>query len=235
MRIKIGPIEILFGAIAVVGAILSMPALMILAIAAIVVSLGIKANQINVEVRRGTFEDDLNPEARTLLRPVRKLHEDIVEIVDKNKDSSAVKIIGGQAVEESKKILEHCANILKIRSQVKKVMQGEYEAKKAIQGLEEQLQSATSDQERQSLTAALAARNLEMQHYREQEQVLTQVETNLKQAEAALSEMKARLSVAATAAMDTSKDQELDETILRLQSLSSSFDEAEDLLRERVR
>ena len=75
---------------------------------------------------------------------------------------------------------------------------------------------------------------MEGSHYDRMQQSLLEIDLDVKKAEAALSELRARLAVSATVSPEVGGQNELDEVVSRLKSLSVSFDEAEEMLKEQV-
>jgi hypothetical protein len=227
-------IPILLAAIAGVGAMFTRLDLMLLfLIAAIAAAAIIAAREMRTQEDR-LDPYDLDPETRILLRPIRRLHEQIEEVVNESTPSATLRILGPEALAESKRILDQSLRLLQIRSEMKRTLRGSYESVREKKKIAEQMEQATSEQERDSLNTALEARSLEQQHYQELEATIGRVDAGLRQAEAALSEMRARLAVAAKDTLEVSEtDDELRESMSRLKALSTSFDEAEEMLRGR--
>jgi len=196
---------------------------------AVVAFLTVRRTQRN---RPAVEREDLDAESRTLLRPLAKLQADLAELVAQNKESATVSVVGKEALEEVGRIMEQATASLKIRSDLRRSLRGEYDAKKEIESLEAKLATATNAPERESLQSALDARQAELTHYDTIRQATAQIDGGLRQAEAALAEMKARMagSVGTEKLQSTSGD-DLRESISRMKALSLSYDEAEELLR----
>ena len=176
--------------------------------------------------------EDLDPESYTLLRPLRKLEGEIAQLVEGNKDSATVSVLGKEALDESRRLLEQASKSLSIRADLKRSLRGEYDAQKQIDDLKAKAASAATPQEKESLEAAIEARNLEVSHYGTIRQTVAQIEGGLRQAEASLAEMKARLAVSASGEkVEQASEGDLRETIGRMKALSLSYDEAEQLLK----
>jgi hypothetical protein len=208
------------------------PALFILLIILAVGALAFASMRRAQQGRESVPGEELDPESRTLLRPLRKLEEEIASIVKLNQGSATVSVLGKEALDEAKRILEQATNSLQIRSELKRALRGEYDAEKQIEDLKEKGAAAATEQERESLEAAVQARNLELGHYGTIRQTIGQIESGLRQAEAALAEMKARLAVSATGEkVELGSEGDLRDAIGRMKALSLSYDEAEELLR----
>lgn len=182
----------------------------------------------NTQTRKNweaTGEQELSHDSRALLRPVRRLHEDLREFVSAHGDSGPIKVLGAEAVREADNILEQSLKLLRVRDRLKYAARGKSEAEVELRRMGD---GDPND-------PARVARQLEMQHYGEIESSIPKIETSIGQAVAALSELKARLAVSAASVGQTAADGELEETMSRLRALSASFDEAEELLESPVR
>jgi hypothetical protein len=185
------------------------------------------------ELRAEDVADMLDPESRTLFAPVRRLTAEIEEIVSRNRDSAAIRTVGGEAETEARRIRDQIAHALTIRGELKRALRGQSLAERETNELGDRLKAATSDEERAALENAVAARQLELQHYLTVQSTLVKIDGGVEQAKAALSEMRARLSVGASGerAAEAVDSDDLRDTIGRMKALSVSFDEAEELLR----
>jgi hypothetical protein len=202
--------------------------LVILAIGALAYAAARKSQTRRTEIPG----EELDPEGRTLLRPVRKLEAEIAELVAHNKGMATVSVLGTEASHEAKRIVEQASNSLRIRADLKRSLRGEFDAQKQIDSMTEKAASAATDQERESLQAAIEARKLELGHYDTIRQTIGQIDGGLRQAEAALAEMKARLAVSVSGEkVELASEGDLRETISRMKALSLSYDEADELLR----
>lgn len=174
--------------------------------------------------------EDLKPESQALLRPIRRLARDMHELVERSSDGT-VAAVGKDVLTEADRVVVQSAVSLSVRDELKRLLRGKYEAEKEIARVKDSITSAKSDDERKALEATSAARETEISHYAEIEAVISKIDTDLRQAEAALAEMKARLSLFATegARAESSSDQ-LRESLLRVRAVTLSVDEAEELI-----
>jgi hypothetical protein len=174
--------------------------------------------------------DSVRNEDRSRLAPVRKLQAEIEKVVADNSSNVAVKVIGAEALTESNRIVDQCVRMLNLRAELSRATAGKSEAERGIAALEAQKAAATSDQERATLDSALAARRLEADHYAGASGTLERIDAGLAQAQAALSEMKSRLAMAAAGGSSAEDHEgELADTISRLKTLGASLDEAEQM------
>lgn len=173
--------------------------------------------------------DDLTNEDHARLSPLRKLRKEIHAIVEAKRSDPTVAVVGSEAVQEADRIYDQCAQLLKVRRELNRAFGGRAAAERELQTLERDLASAATEVERSALASALEARKLEAAHYAHADNALERIEAGLRQAQAALSEMKARLATVSAGQLGSSND--LEETLGRLRTLGTSLDEAEAWLR----
>ncbi len=191
----------------------------------------------SVQRREGQVHpSEISPESRLYLRPLEGLRDELREIVRDNQDMPSVKIVGQEAVDQADQIVEHARKLIALREQLKRTLRGRSEAEVAIRQLEKKQEAAVTDGERASIQTAIDAHASEVAHYGEVEEAIRKIDAKVTQAQASLSELKARIAVGAAGARTDGVDQEaLNDMVIRLKSLTASFDEAESLLREHVR
>lgn len=197
-----------------------------------VAGIGLLAGQTIVANRTQSQQEnrhDLSNEDHARLAPLRRLRTEIREIVAAKAGDPSVTVVGAEAVHEAERIYEQCVHLLKARRELNRAFVGRSAATQELEKLERDLASATSDVERSALESALEARRLEASHYTTADQALERIDAGLRQAQAALSEMKARLATVSAGNTETSF--ELEETLGRLRTLGTSLDEAEAWLK----
>lgn len=172
--------------------------------------------------------EDLSPESRVLIRPVRKLLQEMEEVATRNKGEVSP-YIANEGLDEAKRLVAHSAAALKIRDRLTRERRGEYEATKGIAELEQRLAAATTDEERQSLQSAMEARRQELAHYSGIDASVSRIDSSVRQAEAVLAEMKARLASSAVGGLASQGSDDLREAVGRMKVLSASLEEAQDL------
>lgn len=174
----------------------------------------------------------MDADSRSLFNPIRRLVADI-EAVAAKKDSMVARVMGAESVEEARRIREQCAKALIARTELRKASRDKSVAELDYAELSRKAEAAATESERQALLSAKAARELEIQHYQTATEAIGRIDSAIRQTEAALGEMKARLAVAASnEKATTSGADDLRDTIGRLKALSVSYDEAENLLRQ---
>lgn len=174
-------------------------------------------------------DDNLSNEDHARLSPLRRLKREIYEIVEGKAGDPTVSVIGKEAMREADRIYDQCAQLLRVRRELNRAFVGRSSAERELRNLEEDLAAAKTEAEKSALASALEARRLEAAHYSEADQALERIEAGLRQAQAALSEMKARLATVSVG--DTGASSELEETLGRLRTLGTSLDEAEEWLK----
>jgi hypothetical protein len=177
------------------------------------------------------IREEMDPESRSLYAPIRRLTDEIEQLVGRHSDSAIMKVVGGEAVDEAKRIRDQVAKALAVRDDLKRAMREKNLAVRDIEDLRSQVESA-DDVTRPALVSALEAREMELGHYSVVQEAVAKIDSGVTQAQAALAEMKARLSVKASneKATAATEDEDLRDTIGRMRSLSISYDEAEELL-----
>lgn len=175
----------------------------------------------------------MDPDSRSLYSPVRRLANEIRDLVEKKQESTLLQTIGQEAVSEANRVRVQVAEALQVRSELKKASRGRSLAVADLEKLQHQVAEATTEAEKRSLLSAIQARELEIGHYQRVDETIGRIDSGVRQAEAALSEMKARLAVGAggEAAARSSSVDDLRDTMSRLKALTLSVDEVEDVLR----
>jgi hypothetical protein len=231
MKALLHPVPIACVVIAIVGAVLGSTITVVLGMVAAIATLALLSAR---KVQQDVGEDktaNLSPDSRILIKPVKRLVQEIEKIIDDNAASETIRIVGVEAREEAARLLAQVAGSLALRDDLNKSLRGRYQAEKEMGEARMKMEFATEG-EKTSLQTAIDARTLELKHYDQIKGHVRQIDVAVTQAEAALAEMKARLSLSASsekAAMESGD--ELRETIGRMRSLNESYDEAEQLIR----
>jgi hypothetical protein len=234
MKAFLRPIVIPWLAVTAAGAVFGQPLVVAGGLVATAFALMVTVMR-DVRARREELGlDSLSPQDRSKLVPIRRLREQLEALVAGNRGSPSLAVIGPEAVEESRRIFAQCVSLLQLQRQIRDALR-EQNADAEVRSLEAKVEAAASEGERAALQSALDARRLEASHFAKMKEALQTAEGGITQAEAALSEIKARLSVAVTddALSDTSSD-DLRETLGRLKALSKGFEEAEMFLKDQV-
>lgn len=188
-------------------------------------------------VIRGSDTDELlDADGRSRFTRVRNLTREIEELVEKHSASPVIRTLGRDAVGEAQRIRDQVADALMRRSGLRKAIAGRSVAEMEIAKLTDRRDGASSEEEKTSLSSALEARQMEVGHYAAAEQALERIDSGVRQAEAALSEMKARLEVGVTSqqAQVSEPLEDIRDTIGRMKAISVSYEEADAVLRDEI-
>lgn len=177
--------------------------------------------------------EEMDAESRSMFSPIRRLTNEIEEVVTRNSDSTVMKVVGNEALDEAKRIHDQVAKALSVRDDLKRSLRERNMSRAEADKLLAKAEAEQDPTVKATLLSAVEARRLELSHYTVVEETIAKIDSSVHQAEAALSEMKARLSTKASGekALSATDDTELRDTISRLKTLSISYDEAEQLLR----
>lgn len=176
-------------------------------------------------------EKNLGEEAKWIVRPIRKLRNDLASLAENSASSASVSVIAQEAVAEADEIYGKAVNIAVARETVKRTLRNRGEAETELNRLQRQFAEAQSGPESDALEAALTAKQKELVAYDLADIKIKEFESKLKEAEAVLSELKSRLSTEAidSGPMESTHD-ELNGMIGRLKVLGQSFEEAQQSL-----
>lgn len=186
-------------------------------------------------VLRGTEPGELlDADGRARFTRVRNLTREIEDLVARHSNSAVIRTLGRDAMAEAERIRNQVSEALMRRSGLRKAVAGRSSAEVEIARLTERHAAATSEDEKASLASALEARTLELDHYTDAQVAMDRIDSGVRQAEAALSEMKARLEVGVTSqqAQVAEPLDDIRDTIGRMKAISVSYEEADEVLRD---
>jgi chromosome segregation ATPase len=224
------PLVVMFGLVAA-GAILGRVELALLGILGAIGALAAISMRAAQERHAEQELESVHPQDRALLAPLRKLRREIRAIVEAQKGNVAVAVIGAEAEAEADRIIRQSAELLRLRRELRKANTAASAAAREIDELKKEAGAAVSEAEAEALRSALAARELEQAHLARAGDALERIELGLRQAEAALAEMRARLAAAPLEAQTDAPGEDLRETVGRLKALGTSLEEAEEWLK----
>lgn len=204
----------------------------ILGAAGAIGALAVGAGRRAQAARPDTDLDVLSLNGRAKVAPLRKLRQEIDTIFTKNPGSFALRAVESMAREEVQRLMQASIQMVQAQEKLSRISGEHSGAQKEMADLEKSIQQATTESEKAMLQSALEARKAELGHYQDLEVQKEKLEAGLRQAEAVLSELKARLAVSAAQESNTSdSDTELRDALTRVRSLTSSLDEAEAILK----
>lgn len=214
--------------VTIIGVFISSPALIVAGVATGLVGLGswvIKKGSRQMPEQHGMGE-----EARWLTRPLRELRDSLVEMAKRSDLSIEAAVVAQEALHEADSIMEKANALVVARSELKKTLKGRGEAETQFSKLQRQYKEAGSEAERSAIESAINARQAQLNSMDLAQAKIKDVESQLKMAEATLSEVKARLSVGLATGNLESHQGEFDDMVKRLKSVGNSFEEARAIL-----
>ncbi|MCH8978554.1 MAG: hypothetical protein IH945_04840 [Armatimonadetes bacterium] len=233
MNLLTRPASLAFGAVSVLGLVLGQPAIAFLGAVGWVATLAFFSMRAAAGKRH---DSEISAEGRTLLRPIRELREDIAGYVRSFSDRPEISVIGGEALREADALIAHTERLVDVRDDLTKAMKGRKEAERELARLRRRTKSSVSEAESESLRSAVEARETEIERYRTVDTAMRRLVDNLHEAEAALSEIRARLATGAVGAQTVGLEtDDLAGMVSRLRTLSRSFDEAEQMMEGRIK
>ena len=175
--------------------------------------------------------DDVSEDSKRLLKPLKSQMEDIEKIIADNSERPIVSVIGKQALQEGQSIVNHADRIVAAYEKLKGTIKAQNAAKVELQDLERRLELAESEAESAALEMAIHAKAKEIERYEFAQEAIDKLESKIREADAAMTEIKARLASTAVAPQAYSLDSgEIEGMVSRLRSLSESFDETQQML-----
>lgn len=173
--------------------------------------------------------EDLNAPSKTRLKPIVKLREGILQLVDQNAHNSTVAAIAGEMQLEVDSIVVRSIEILEAKKKVQKLAAGVFRSRAAVAELQSKLQTETDVEIKQSLESSLQSRSQELAALEQLELMQKRLEANLDEAEAALAELKAQVLRAAASSPEERAREELEpfeKITSRLRSLSDTMEQS---------
>lgn len=224
---KILPGALLGLAVAVVGILINQVAVVVLGLVFGLLAVALLAMRSTQEMS-ADVTDDLSPESRILIKPLRKLYQEMQDAAA-GKSASISPYLATEAMQEAKRLLDKSAGALALRDRLVKQSREAYPAQKNIEDLQASLAAATTDEERTSLQSAITARQQELAHYGEIKDGVAKIESSVRQAEAALAEMRAKMVSSGSAGLADQGSDSLRDAVGRMQALSTSLTEVQQL------
>ena len=226
MKSLLHPVPIACLLIAIIGAVRSDVAMVAVSLIAGFAALGLLSARREAS-RSDSSRGNLSADSRMLLRPIKRLADELQEFVSTNSSSQIVQVIGAEVVAESQGLFKQVTTSLTTRDEFQRLLRGRYEADKEIGKARMKLEFSEGS-DKSTIETTIEARTAELAHYDSIELNVRRIELGVHQTEAALAEMKARLSVSVSGEkVDFASADDVRASIERLKSLSKSYDEAE--------
>jgi len=171
--------------------------------------------------------EDLAPEERSIQRRLARRQREIDEAA-RTMGKGTMAPIATQASESSREIVATLAAALSQRQTVRRALLSKSMFERDVQALRDRLANATTDGERQVLQGAITAKSMELDHYDALAQSLSRMDAMIAEAEASLTETRARLMAVSTAAAGSELDVDgLRANLNHLGALRASVDEVQ--------
>ncbi|MCW5935730.1 MAG: hypothetical protein KIT11_00290 [Fimbriimonadaceae bacterium] len=178
----------------------------------------------------GADQAELGAEALSMVRPIREARDSLRKTAAEARNQPEVSVIAGEAAEEADLIYAEAAKVALARQKLKQAIRGRGAAATAVSRLERQIADSANPEEREALDRALASRRVELGHLDEAQRKIDVLASKLREAEAALSEIRAMVTRAVVQSdVDSASQDEMTGMLQRLKTLGKSFEEASEL------
>lgn len=174
-------------------------------------------------------------DVRSDLRPIREAYDAVNRSVAAGGRSTAVRVLGKEAMPEAKKLLQFAYRTAEKRREIRQLISTAGKQEMEAARLEMRLAQAVSEDERRSLEASIANYRRLQQKVGPMQDALNQTDVQLREAHAALVELHSQIVVAGTNETVGADTDELRETLGRIRDLSRSFEEVDQTLEDRLR
>jgi hypothetical protein len=171
--------------------------------------------------------EELAPEERSIQRRLARRQREIEEAA-RAMGKGAMAPIALQATDSSREIVSTLASALSQRQTVRRALLNKSMFERDVQALRDQLANAKTDDERQVLSGAISAKSMELNHYDALTQALSRMDAIIAEAEASLTETRARILAVSTSAAGADLDVDgLRANLNHLGALRASVDEVQ--------
>lgn len=229
MRWLLNPVGLMFLVVAGIGAFINRPEAVALGVGGYLIMLAATAMRASAQVRNSQPADMVSNENRSRILPLARLAREVSEIANKYASNPVVKVIGPQAKSDAERIVEQSVRLLNLRDDLRNALTRQEQLERSMEELRSGIEE-TDGPQREMLAAAISAREQELKQIERAKEGLSTVDAHLAQAEAALSELRTRLQLAASGSAEIDTDN-MRETIVNLEAISASIDEAEAIMR----
>jgi hypothetical protein len=186
-------------------------------------------------IRTDAVEDEVNPNDRYLITPIRKQVIKIEETIQSNPNNPAIKVIGAEALDEARDIYKQCVGLVLEKSEERRIAEQRLQAQKDVDEAQTKLSQSTTDDEKALYTSALDTNQKLLRVCDEKMKRFESIAANLTQAEAALKLMVSQLAAMAREGEGAGEaDSELRASLTRLQTLGKSIGETDEFLENKT-
>jgi phage shock protein A len=172
----------------------------------------------------------LSFDSQILYRPIRSLRKSILETVQSSEDP-ATHAMAGSVIEEINSAHDRIVLALQTRDQLRNASEGHISAQADLDRMLKAREAAESPAEKLSFTRAYEAKLNEVAEYEKAKTIIKKIENEIELTKASLSEFKAKLSLSEASVNATERAEDLRTTLGSLETIQSSVDEAQVMLR----
>ena len=183
--------------------------------------------------RTQTSSDDyptLSFDSQNIYRPIRSLRNSITNTIDSS-DDPAVHAMAGSVRDELRVAHDRVVLALQTRDQLRKASEGHASAQNDLARIDKQREAAESPEEKLSFTRAYEAKTNELAEYEKAKAIIKRIEDEVELTKASLSELSAKLAVSGASINASERAEDLRTTLGSLETIQSSVDEAQVMLR----
>jgi hypothetical protein len=172
----------------------------------------------------------LSFDSQNLYRPIRSLKRGIIETVQSS-DDPAINAMSGAVIEEMNAAHDRIVLALQTRDELRKASDNYLTAQSEAQRLFKAREAAESPQEKLSYTRAYEAKILEVAEYEKARAIIKKIENEIELTKASMSQLKAKLTFSEASTNASERAEDLRTTLGSLETIQSSVDEAQLMLR----
>lgn len=173
--------------------------------------------------------EQLAPEERSIHRRLSRRQREVEAAAD-SVSEGAFAPIAQQALTSSREIVSTLTAALGQRQSVRQALLNRSMFEREIARLKREIEAATTEETRQALTAAIRAKSMELGHFESLEAALKRIDAILLEAEASLTEMRARLLSVRGQAGEGLDLEGLKSNLSQMEALRNSVDEVKVVL-----
>lgn len=232
MRTLTRPLPLVFAGIAVVSAIVGVPALVALGIVGWVASLAYHTiREQSVRNRQDAAFDSLPPSVRVRTKQLHATYNQLKQMIELHSGHTAVRVVGQEALREAENVLSHALRLAQARAELERTLRSRSQATLELKRLQDAETQANDGPARDAIRDAIVAKSAEIERYDTIPRAIERIDAQLVKAESTLSELRSQVALAGANAARTSDDSSgLDQVVSELQALGSSLQEAENFL-----
>ena len=225
------PISILFGALAVIGAVWYIPLLFAGAVGwlATVAYLSFKQSS------RRRHESDITAAGRRLIKPLVAARAELDKAIRSGVLRPEFSSISQEALREADAIIEQASRRIEEYDELSRTIKDKKSAEYKLAQLEEKLAGQMSDEERRSLVSSISSWRGVLDRYEEIGAGMAKIESTVNSAADAMVDVKDRLLYTGqSSGVEDLDDDDLPGMVDRLKTLTATIEEADEMIGDRL-